>query len=378
MNLPYKSIEEALDRLACGDRSFVLYRMPQAAACRFIGQASGEVERIETLRALDGKRGFVFAPFQSTEKHPSLLIRPDITASGWAETEKALARMEHTVPDSTGRLEATTTCLTDEDGKKRYAEAFDRFITPVRERRFRKLVLSRALTRPTGNGFSPAGAFLKACRNYPHLFVYLCHTPLSGTWIGSTPEILLSGHHDKWHTVALAGTLPAQEGSTLARWDRKNREEQDCVADYLRTLLCRFDDAPCETGPYPVTAGALAHLQTDFHFRLTRTDRLGELLEALHPTPAVCGLPKAEAFRFICAHEGYDRAYYSGFTGLLDPEGQTDLYVNLRCMQVLSGRVTLYAGGGILPTSDAEEEWEETGRKMETMGNILDTHSINP
>ncbi len=378
MNLPNQPIQEALDRLIRGGRSFALYRLPQATACCFIGQTAGEAEQPENIRALNGKRGFVFAPFQPSERHPLVLIRPDVTATGWAETEKALACMEGTHPDAMPAPDEPAMLYTEEDGKKLYAAAFDRFIAPVREQRFRKLVLSRAATRRIGKGFSPVGAFLKACDSYPHLFVYLCHTPVSGTWMGSTPEILLSGQGDQWHTVALAGTLPATDGTSPVRWDRKNQDEQDCVADYLRTVIRHFDDEPVETGPYTAHAGQLAHLKTDFRFRMKPTSRPVDLLQALHPTPAVCGLPKEEAFRFILVQEGYDRAYYAGFTGRLDPEGQTDLYVNIRCMQVTPSQVTLYAGGGILPTSDAEAEWEETGRKMETMENILDTDFINP
>jgi 2-succinyl-5-enolpyruvyl-6-hydroxy-3-cyclohexene-1-carboxylate synthase len=100
-------------------------------------------------------------------------------------------------------------------------------------------------------------------------------------------------------------------------------------------------------------------------------DHIGDLLQELHPTPAVCGLPKEEAFRFIPDNEGYDRSYYSGFTGWLDTEGHTDIYVNLRCMEIKPGEAILYAGGGILASSEVESEWMETGDKMNTMRSIL-------
>ena len=68
---------------------------------------------------------------------------------------------------------------------------------------------------------------------------------------------------------------------------------------------------------------------------------------------------------------GYDRRYYTGFVGWIDPEGQTDLYVNLRCMEIRSTEAKLYAGGGILPSSEVRAEWEETSAKMKTMKNLL-------
>ena len=95
------------------------------------------------------------------------------------------------------------------------------------------------------------------------------------------------------------------------------------------------------------------------------------MLQLLHPTPAVCGLPKEEAYHFIIEHEGYDRSYYSGFIGWLDTKGKTDLYVNLRCMNILPQTFTLYAGGGLLAASQLEDEWQETEDKLDTMRRIV-------
>ena len=132
-----------------------------------------------------------------------------------------------------------------------------------------------------------------------------------------------------------------------------------------------MDIQPTETVPKPVRAGELAHLKSDFCFPLPNNKKLGDLLKRLHPTPAVCGLPKEKAYRFIQENEGYDRQYYSGFIGWLEPEGKSDLYVNLRCMNILSDRLVLYAGSGLLPSSEPESEWQETEAKMQTMRRLL-------
>ena len=87
----------------------------------------------------------------------------------------------------------------------------------------------------------------------------------------------------------------------------KNRKEQDYVASYIRRQLLSLGIRSTESGPYPAYAGALSHLKTDFHFSLKDNKNLGDLLKVLHPTPAVCGLPKEEAYRFILENEGYDR-----------------------------------------------------------------------
>ena len=373
MNLPDTYIQGLVDGLAHSHLSFALYRLPWTDECRFVLQASGEVERPENIESLNGKKGFVMAPFRQSGEHPLVLVRPEVTACGWDEIGKALS-----LPECTDAIRAHRYMqrrplpgLPEETGKRKYAEAFERFITPLREKRFQKLVLSRADTQAVSDGFSPLDAFLRACNSYPRMMNYLCHTPVSGTWMGSTPEILLSGYGSEWHTVALAGTMPMKEEVMPTEWDSKNREEQGCVADYIRRIVGRFGDGMTEQGPYTARAGQLVHLKTDFSFLLKDTGGLGNLLQELHPTPAVCGLPKEEAFRFIQDNEGYDRSYYSGFIGWLDPEGHTDLYVNLRCMEIGSGRATLYAGGGILPRSEVGPEWEETGEKMKTMRRII-------
>lgn len=83
-------------------------------------------------------------------------------------------------------------------------------------------------------------------------------------------------------------------------WDEKNRKEQDYVASYIRRQLLSLDIHSTENGPYPAYAGALSHLKTDFRFSLKDNKGLGDLLKVLHPTPAVCGLPKEEAYQLFC------------------------------------------------------------------------------
>ena len=222
-----------------------------------------------------------------------------------------------------------------------------------------------------GADFSLSFVFRAACKRYIHSYIYLCYTPQTGIWLGSTPEIILSGEKDEWNTVALAGTQPLQDGKLPQIWDEKNRKEQDYVASYIRRQLLSLGIHSTENGPYPAYAGALSHLKTDFRFSLKDNKGLGDLLKVLHPTPAVCGLPKEEAYRFILQNEGYDRRYYSGFIGWLDPEGRTDIYVNLRCMHIEDKQLTLYAGGGLLASSELNDEWLETEKKLQTIKRLI-------
>ena len=374
MNIPEPHILRLLDSWARSSRSFALYRLPWTDECRLVLQTSGEVETLHSVRELNGRKGFVIAPFQATDEHPLVLIRPDRTACGWEKIDNVLTSVTETNDVSSPHSTITSNPLpplTEAERYARYEGAFHRFMEPLATGRFRKLVLSRPAFHPLDKGFSPLTTFVKACNAYPRMMIYLCHTPVTGTWLGSTPEILLSGHGDEWHTVALAGTMPVTNGTEPTEWSGKNREEQALVAEYIRNIIGKHGREMREEGPFTARAGQLVHLKTDFRFGLKGTDKLGDLLDELHPTPAVCGLPKSEAYRFITENEGYDRRYYSGFTGWLDPDGHTDLYVNLRCMEIRPSVAKLYAGGGILTSSEVASEFEETKEKLKTIENII-------
>ncbi|MDP4203112.1 MAG: isochorismate synthase [Bacteroidota bacterium] len=359
---------DLINKLTQTDSCFALYRLPGEESIRLVYQASGQPTLIRSISELNSREGFVFAPFQITEKHPLLLINPEKHLTGWEAIGAFLSTL--TIKENvSGKISDHSP---QKNTKSTYLAAFEKFIGALQSGRFNKLVLSRCTAIARQPDFSPAEAFLRACAKYSGAFVYLCHTPVSGTWMGSTPEVLLKGGHAAYQTVALAGTRKAKTDCTSAtRWDHKNKNEQSLVALYLREVLSRNAESWSEEKTETLTAGNVVHLKTGFSFSYPTHGKLGDLLQQLHPTPAVCGLPKEEAYHFILTEEGYDREYYSGFTGYLSADNQTDLYVNLRCMKIEAGDLKLFAGGGLLPSSSRETEWKETEEKLKTMRGIL-------
>lgn len=356
--------------MTCSDKSFAIYRLPWTDTPILVMQDGVESHIFANLKELNGEKGFVISPFRFTEDHPGVIIRPDVTASGWDEITEKISNVviEERPSDHTTSSEISQT---EPDLKKTYIETFSRFIGPLKNKTFSKLVLSRNAGYTLSDNFSPLEAFITACNSYPRMMISLSHTPVSGTWIGSTPEIILSGEGNTWNTVALAGTMPMQGEVMPTEWHKKEQDEQAFVSEYINKVIKKFSSKIAIKGPYTTRAGQLVHLRTDFQFGLKKTSELGNLLDALHPTPAVCGLPKDKAYDFIIENEGYDRKYYSGIIGWLDPNGHTTLYVNLRCLNVSGNYATLYAGGGILPSSDANSEWEETQHKMKTIKLVI-------
>jgi isochorismate synthase len=124
-----------------------------------------------------------------------------------------------------------------------------------------------------------------------------------------------------------------------------------------------------------VRIGSLAHLRTDYTIDLNEVSFPGlgsAMLDLLHPTSAVCGMPKEPSLDFIVRNEGFDRRLFGGYLGPVNIEDETHIYVNLRCLQLFVGRAVLYAGAGITHLSDPEWEWSETEWKCRIMLDVIE------
>ncbi len=247
-------------------------------------------------------------------------------------------------------------------------------ICNMQQNKFQKVVLSRTKTVDLEAGFELAKAFEKLCHLYPHAFISLVCADEFGTWIGASPEILISSDKNKmFRTIALAGTQAKGTITNLqeAMWRQKEIEEQALVSRYIINCFKKVRVREYEEeGPKTVVAGNLMHLRTDFEVD-TQAINFPELatvmLELLHPTSAVCGMPKPEALDFILKNEKHDRKLYAGYLGQVNINEETHLFVNLRCMEILNQQAILYAGGGITKDSVPEREWLETELKCKTV-----------
>lgn len=365
---PNNKLKSCIDKLIALHVPFAIYRLPWQKELHLIMQTKGMPVTLTDIAELNDKEGFVMAPFRRTEQTPIVLICPDTRIDG--EAENIANKLESILPQPT-QAKGNDLSDTETDSKARYVNAFERFHSALTQGLFNKLVLSRKYIHQFNGNPSLGTIYTNACARYPRVMIYLCHTPFSGTWLGCTPEIILSVENGKGHTVSLAGTMPVINNIEPDEWNDKNKKEQAFVSEYIRRCLQEQGIRAEEKGPYTARAGEVVHLKTDFFFSVDETHRLGDLLKSLHPTPAVCGLPKAESYTFINENEGLDRRYYAGFTGWISPESDTHLYVNLRCMEVCRNKAILYAGGGILPSSEVESEWLETRHKLGTIEHIL-------
>lgn len=209
----------------------------------------------------------------------------------------------------------------------------------------------------------------KLLTSYPTAFRYLVFHPIYGTWAGASPELLLKKEGNNYFTTSLAGTIKTDSSATVV-WNEKLIHEQALVTEGIKTQLASIGVNELNVSePKAHQAGPVTHLKTDFNFETSIASE--KIIAALHPTAAVCGLPKEEAKALYRSLENHERRLYTGYLGVKKSSDDLCYFVNLRCMQIFDDHFELLVGGGITAGSIAKEEWEETEQKADTLKKIV-------
>ncbi len=328
---------------------FCCYRKPSSEEVTAIYQASDILNFTETF----DESGFVFAPFQTEDG--IAIIKADSIEITSINLSSTSVENEMQIP-STGMVKHLT--------------LVQKGIDEIQNGKLKKVVLSRYIRvkKPKDT----LDTFKNLLGTYPNAFCYLFHHPKVGTWCGATPETLARISGNLLDTMSLAATLPYESGRE-PKWGQKEVEEQHMVSDYIQKKLEPFAETVKLEKTKSIRAGNLWHLKTAITANLRTDTSIAKLLEVLHPTPAVCGLPVAQAKRFILENEQYHREYYTGFLGEMNLNAQKEisLFVNLRCMKLTADSATIFVGGGITGSSNPNDEWEETQNKSTTMLRVL-------
>lgn len=252
-----------------------------------------------------------------------------------------------------------------EDSQQDYLRRLESLIAALSQGRAEKVVFSRRkhLNRSSFTAAEAWKAFQYIEAVYPQAFVSLVSVPGVGCWLAATPEVLCRRTADGYYTMALAGTRSQNDAEP---WHAKEYREQALVVDSIQTQLSDIGVQYIRVdGPKEVQAGSLRHLRSDFYFE-DGQDLLA-VARALHPTPAVGGLPRAAAAELIAGLEISERGLYAGYVGYVESGQPSTLYVHLRCACLSAPQPTLFAGGGILADSDAMSEWHETEHKLQIL-----------
>lgn len=250
-----------------------------------------------------------------------------------------------------------------------------------------KIVLSRLIDITTQEAPDSVALLERLIAQNPTSFNF--HVPLEagGALLGASPELLLRKSGECFSSLPLAGSArrmqdEAQDrevGNQLLR-SAKDRHEHELVTKAMKTVLAprsRLLSVP-ET-PALITTPTLWHLATaiDGEAQDARDNAL-TLACLLHPTPALSGFPHEIAKTLIAELEPFDRELFGGIVGWCDDEGNGEWVVTIRCAQLNGNRVRLFAGAGIVPASEPQSEWRETGVKLSTMLNVFGLNEGSP
>lgn len=346
----FNRITKALDKKL----PFTAYNQPESDEITGFFQKNDDLFHSKNY----SESGFVFAPFDNAKQSILFpLSKSEICTTTYSDISRDESNSYFKVISNSNNEKSTFVSLVQKG------------VEFLKRTGVKKVVLSRKAIINTSR-FNIEDTFKKLLMNYKNAMVYVWFHPKIGLWLGATPETLLKVKDDSFTTMALAGTQ-LFHGSLDIDWQHKEKQEQQFVTDFIINNLSNSLVITGVSEPQTVRAGNLLHLCTIIKGKLSRQFSLHQLIGLLHPTPAVCGLPKKDAKDFILENESYDREFYTGYLGELNVESQSNLYVNLRCMQVLRNETAVYVGGGITVDSIPEKEWEETEAKTNTLLDVL-------
>ncbi|WP_424015166.1 isochorismate synthase [Halorubrum xinjiangense] len=255
--------------------------------------------------------------------------------------------------------------------REAWRESVGAAVDRIRDGDLRKVVLAQALEADLAADFPRAATLERLAEKYPDCHRYWFEpAPGESAFFGATPERLVSLRGRTVETDALAGTTGRGETPAEDEWlaqelldDEKNVHEHELVAETVRDQLEPFA-ASVSAGERRVRRLAtVQHLHTPITAELDADRHVLDLVEALHPTPAVGGLPPDRALATIRETEPFDRGWYAAPVGWIDAAGNGAFAVAIRSAVASRRRATLFAGVGIVSDSDPDREWDEVQLK---------------
>lgn len=229
----------------------------------------------------------------------------------------------------------------------------------------KKIVLSRIISFPQ-DGLTSESIFSAFNAKFPNAAVFAFKDENNAEWVGATPELLFRKRGINYSTISLAGTRKA---GSQAEWGAKEIEEQHLVTEFIQQELENLGAKNIFCSALQTrNAGSIEHLCNEVSFEYSGNWK--EVMSALHPTPAICGMPRAKAKELIQQIEQHDREYYTGLIGIEQGEN-VDVFVILRCLKIEDGQLHVYAGAGITKESIPALEARETRWKAESLTEVI-------
>ncbi len=251
-------------------------------------------------------------------------------------------------------------------------------VASIRAGSMDKVVLGRSVVVTAETPSAPFDLAAHLAAAYPQCYAFGWQSG-DAAFIGASPELLLDKTGPTVRLNPLAGSAARGEGEDDDRWlgealmaSAKDRREHAIVVDDIRERLGPFtEELSVPDKPSLRRMATVQHLSTEIVGSLGDDASPFQLLDALHPTPAVGGTPRPAAVAFIDKVENLDRGWYTGGIGWATPSGDCSLALSLRCALIRGVSARLYAGAGIVADSDPEGELVETRLKLRPLLELL-------
>lgn len=297
------------------------------------------------------------------------------------ELNETIRKDEETLLHSNRKLKRTQHQIIEkkEIEPETWKETVKDAVEEIKQVKAKKIVLAREMRIQLNEKAHIPLLLKKLLETQPNSYIFAFEQG-DNCFLGATPERLVQVEGEKLLSTCLAGT--ARRGKTIKEDeqianellnDQKNREEHDYVVKMIKESIepyCENINIPDE--PVVLRLRNLQHLYTPVTAKLKRQFSVFNIIEKLHPTPALGGVPKEKALQFIREHELLDRGWYGAPIGWLDSNENSEFAVAIRSGLVQNDEVSLFAGCGVMRDSTPEMEYEETNMKFLPMLTILE------
>lgn len=350
--------------------TIIFYRPPQDNKYYFVYSELPIIEKKQILFNFEKEKGFVFSEFNSNKLK---FIRPNIIFDGYKK------KIVHKLKNDFSQSKLPKQKKNSEQNihqKNKYIQLVNKAIQDIKKEKITKVIV--ATQKKKKIKIDLINSFFNACNLYPNSFVSLMVLNGQQTWLGASPEILLKKENSKTLTShSLAATQKKNKSNQFqCFWSTKEIEEQAYVSKYLIDCFkkIRFREFDI-IGPETIETGNLFHLQSkviiDYKKLKQQKKNYGSLINLLHPTSAICGMPKKKSLKWIKKNENFNRILYCGFWGPVNINKHLMQYVNIRCFEKKDDELIFYSGAGITSKSDPQKEWKETQNKIKNIEKII-------
>lgn len=281
-------------------------------------------------------------------------------------------------PHQNGKT-STTPLPKQQSDYQKWSDSVNEAKNLIGENAFEKIVLARNIKVPKSTATSPTQVINNLRKQYTNCYNFLIHRPSGNTFLGSTPERLISARNKLLLTEALAGSIErgntATEDAFLEKKLSANGKDQNEHNFVIRDIEERLEPFVKELNrsatPEIKKLSNVQHLYTPIRAQLNDESNIFDVLGQLHPTPAVGGYPWQKAAPYIKELEHFERGRYAGPVGWMNSKGNMEFAVAIRSALCTEKYAYLFAGCGIVKDSDATTEWEETNLKLKPMLSAL-------